>query len=738
MTESFDELARALGIAAGYRHAGGHEVAVAPEVRAALAAAMGYCADTPAALADSLARLTRRRWRSGLAAVAVAWADAAAALPSVALVRRDGSGGRLRFTLTRDDGAVEPFERTADDLPVEASAEVDGERRLLCRVPLPGAPPPGVHRVTCDDIESAGDGLTLIVAPPRAWAPARFAEDRGRVWGFATQLYGLAGGEGVGTGHGGFGELEQVVAEAAALGADVIGLNPLHALFPNRPTRRCPYAPSSRLFLNPLYLDLARLPEWLDDPALAARLAEPRQRAALDRLARGERVDHAGVAAQVWPLLRQAFDAFCARHLARHTAEAAAFRRFQSDGGAALEAFGRYEAIADHQRAADPDSAGTNWQVWPAALRDPDRPEVAAFVRDHRTEIDFRAFLQWLLDRQLAQAAASARARGLAIGLYRDIAVGFDRDGADAWMSQALVPTGVSIGCPPDLRNPMGQDWGVAGFDPLRLEDRGVAPWHDLVCANMRHAGAVRIDHAFQLTRQYWVPHGRPPTEGGYVRFPLEPLLALLCLESHRRRCVVVTEDLGTIPDGFRERMMAAGALSYRILHRERGPERSYLPPTAYPAMATVALGTHDQATLTGFWTGRDVAARGRLGLYPSPDSEAAAVRDRPRDRCRLVAALTALGVLDGPAEGAEDGLPTEALVLAVHRFLAATPCRMILVQLDDVLGVRDQVNLPATVDAYPNWTQRTPIAVERIAVHPLVRRVAAAFGPLPGARRSG
>ena len=324
-----------------------------------------------------------------------------------------------------------------------------------------------------------------------------------------------------------------------------------------------------------------------------------------------------------------------------------------------------------------------------------------AFAAAHPEELERAQYAQWECDRQLAHARSAARDAGMRVGLYQDVAVGVSPDGAEAWAHPDLLVPGVTIGAPPDLYNPRGQDWGLAPLNPRALQAQGYAPFIQAIRASMKHAGAVRLDHVLGLKRLWWIPAGQGPENGAYVQYPLADLVGIVALESHRHRCLVVGEDLGTVPAGFREEMQRRGILSYRLLMFERTQQGAFVPPVEYPALAAVAVSTHDLATWKGFWSGRDLAVRTTLGLFPSKESEESAVKEREAARHALRTALRA------------EGLSPSTLLEAVHAFLARTPSRLMLVQLEDLLGQEDQMNLPGTVDQHPNWRRKLSAPLE-------------------------
>ncbi len=326
---------------------------------------------------------------------------------------------------------------------------------------------------------------------------------------------------------------------------------------------------------------------------------------------------------------------------------------------------------------------------------------------------------------------AAGHDSGLAIGLYRDLAVGVNPSGAEAWTDQELVVPGMAIGAPPDALSRAGQNWGLAPINPLILRRRGFYPLIAAWRANMRHAGILRIDHVMGLQRLYWVPSGVPATSGAYVNYPFRDLLRLLALESRRNGCAVIGEDLGTVPEGFRETMQAANLLSSRVFVFERRHDGSFIPPGDYPPLAAASAGTHDLATLKGFWLGHDIEWRRRLGVYPDMAAEATEMAERRRDRHLLIEALSREGLLMPDRFGAflsADGEPaySEELGEAILLYLARSRARLMLVQIEDVVGEAEQINLPGTSDAHPNWRRRLSARLDDLFAGPEMARAAA------------
>jgi 4-alpha-glucanotransferase len=483
--------------------------------------------------------------------------------------------------------------------------------------------------------------------------------------------------------------------------------------------------------LNYLYIDVTEVPGFVEDETVRSLINGEWFGATRWAARSAEFIDYGAVAACKRPVLEALFVRFRSREL---TAPAAtgdagrAFRDFQRDGGRSLRDFAIFEALQEHFR---PGGKPSSWRDWPAAMRNPRAAEVAEFAATHADRVEFFQFLQWQADQQLAAAAAAGRLAGLSIGFYRDLAVGADPEGAEAWADQESVAPSAAIGAPPDLLSRGGQNWGLAPVNPLVLRQQGYAPFIASLRANMRHAGVLRIDHVMALDRLYWIPSGTDATNGAYVSYPFEDLLRLVALESQRQRCGVIGEDLGTVPEGFRDRLRTADVLSYRILFFERSADRGFAPPSRYPPLAAAAAATHDMPTVRGFWLGRDIAWRRRLGLYPDEQAAEAETAERRRDRLLLLEALAREGLLAPerfPEFLSESGEPlfSAALGDAVLAYLARSEAHLMLVQLEDILSEGEQANLPGTTEGHPNWRRRCSHSLEEIADDPRLRRAAA------------
>ncbi len=539
------------------------------------------------------------------------------------------------------------------------------------------------------------------VVPARvgAWLPASLAAGERR-FGLAAQLYALRrpGDQGIGD----FSTLALAGVATARAGGALVGINPLHALFPADRERASPYHPSDRRFLDPIYIDVMQVHDLeRAQPAYAA--AQP----AFTALAARSDIDYTGVWQAKLAVLNACFAAFEVRP--RNDPRVIEFERFRAAGGDALQSFARFEAIA----AAHP---GVPWQRWPAGLRHPDNPEVRAFAARDPRAVRFALYLQWLADRQLEDAAGAARAAGLEFGLYRDLAVGAAPDSAETWSQPLAFAAGAWIGAPPDPFAAAGQNWGLPPPIPHAMTADGYAGFRALVAANMRHAGALRIDHVMALYRLFWIPDGASARDGAYVRYPFEQLLDVVASESVAARCLVIGEDLGTVPDGLRERLAQANVLSYRVVWFERD-DAGFTDPARYPAQAAACVTTHDLPTIAGWWSGADVAERYALGLGDTED-EGAALQARGDDKALLANAVRRAGIGVDPLLDS-DRAPDVEVIAAIHGFASAARSALFLVRAEDLALETAATNVPGTDRERANWRRKLAVGTADLWTSP-------------------
>ncbi|MDP9840405.1 4-alpha-glucanotransferase [Neorhizobium huautlense] len=531
--------------------------------------------------------------------------------------------------------------------------------------------------------------------------------ETGRVWGVNLQLYELRSDRNWGIGD--FWDLIEMVRLARSLGADFIGLNPLHAPFLAEPDRCSPYEPSNRQMLNPLYIAVDRL---------AGFEANETRENQLEVLRQSDLVDYVGVAKVKVPALREIWQA----GRVTETADDAAFEQFILERGEVLRRHALFETLSAHMEA---DGKGAGWRSWPTEYQAPDSAAVSQFADPYADEIRFHMWLQWLAHKQLSEAAAVASEAGMRIGLYLDLAVGEAIDGSATWSEQEVYISDATVGSPPDPFATEGQDWHLAALHPAAIASGKEPPYRRMVIAAMHYAGAIRIDHAAALRRLFLVPLDDSPECGAYVNYPQDALMRILADASTEFECLVIGEDLGMLPEGLQGDLADAGILSYRILSYERG-EDGFKPANAYPRLSLACISTHDHQTLAGWWRGADIRARETYGIVP-PDISATHVDERKLERRDLKIALEDAGTEPpdrlSPATATDDKL--QKLVVSAHHFIAKTPSIMVAVRLADMTGEKHPTNIPGTGDSYPNWKPKLSVLVNDLANIPLVREIA-------------
>lgn len=687
MTElapSLVELARRLGVATSYQDWSGRQVFVSEATLIAVLGALGISASTEHDRNEALSALLRSYWARSLPPTIVGragaqlrfWVHVAHGAPAeVWLQLEDGTElGGPESPVVQIDNFTPPFHLDGREV---------GEASFL----LPADLPVGYHRVHL----RSGDHRTstaLIITPDWLGLPDRLGARR--AWGLATQLYSVRSRQswGIGDLHD-LGDL--ALWSASAHGADYLLVNPLHAACLPGPggsggrIEPSPYLPTSRRFVNPLYLRVEAVPEYADLPK-RGRVRDLRARVQR-RAARLDTIDRDGIWAAKCAALR------LIHAVPRSAGRELAYAAFRAREGRDLDDFATWCALADKY--------GTDWYRWPKSVRHPDAPGVAAFAAKNATAVDFHRWLQWQLDEQLAAAQSQATRAGMALGIMHDLAVGVHPTGADAWALQDALALGVTAGAPPDEFNQLGQDWSQPPWRPDRLDELEYRPFRALIQAVLRHAGGVRIDHIIGLFRLWWIPEGRPPTEGTYVRYDHEAMIGIVALEAQRAGAVVVGEDLGTVEPWVRDYLLLRGILGTSILWFEQDEATGApLPAERWREYCLSSVTTHDLPPTAGYLAGDHVQLRDSLGLLTRPvevEQEAAS-----RELSAWLGELRRVGLLDDGADSPEQ------VMLALYRYLGRTPSRLLGVALTDAVGDRRTQNQPGTTDEYPNW--RVPL----------------------------
>jgi 4-alpha-glucanotransferase len=568
-------------------------------------------------------------------------------------------------------------------------------------------------RVNTSGFQKQGRTL-LIIAPDRVYIPEVLAEKR--LWGFNLPLYAIRSRQNWGIGDSR--DLQRLLTLGSRLNADIIGLNPLHHLGVHLQDSISPYYPTSRCYPNPLYLDLEQVPEMAACQEAQDYLASPEIQRKIAACREDPQVRYPEIADLKFTVLAKLLDTFIKDHgepNSPRTPRGLDFAAFCDRQGEDLQRFAAFLALSEHWQAEG--KAYLTWQEWPSSYQDPNGRAVAEFAQGHERQLWRHKYAQWLLSQQLQATQAKARNQSLSLGLYLDLAVGVNPGGFDTWANQDLFALDIDIGAPPDDFSPLGQNWCLAPLLPERLRDRGYRYFIQMLVQNCPVGGALRIDHVMGLFRLFWIPRGASPAQGAYVRYPADEMMKIVALESVRRQTAVIGEDLGTVAPYIREQLSRYQVFSTRLFYFERQPDGAFNRSDQYPDWAQASITTHDLPTLNGFWQGRDIKIRQELQLFPDEQTIARVWKDRREAKIALIDLLRDKGWLDQETAtllSHQGELPGQ-VKLGVIAHLAATPCRLVLLSLEDIFGWVDQQNLPGTKDEYPNWRLKLPLLVEEI-----------------------
>lgn len=562
--------------------------------------------------------------------------------------------------------------------------------------------------------------MTLIVTPQACYKQDAINDGK-KLWGPSVQLYTLRTAHNWGIGD--FGDLKQLVGEIANRGGNFVGLNPIHSLFPANPEGASPYSPSSRRWLNILYIDVCSVPEFaLSNQAQeVVGSAEFQQR--LNEVRQSHWVNYTEVSSLKMGVLPFLFAEFKTRHLDKNSARAKAFLTFVEEGGDSLLQQAAFDAL--HNTLYSEDQNVWGWPVFPQELQQFDNKQVQQFIADNSDQVDLYMYLQWLAFTQINDVQQFAEDKGMDIGLYRDLAVGVADSGSETWADHGSLCLDASIGAPPDVLGPLGQNWGLPPLNPQVLKATAYDAYIELLRANMRACGALRIDHVLGLLRLWWIPKGEDATKGAYMYYPVEDMLSILALESHRNSCSVIGEDLGTVPDEIVDLLADAGIHSYKVFFFETAEDGGYYSPTHYQEQSMSALCTHDMPTLRGFWHCDDLKMGEEIGLYPDAEQLKELFLSRAKSKQEILNSVDFHGFLpEGVGRDATFVPMDRYLSDALQLHLAAGSSVLLSLQLEDWLEMDKPVNIPGTVDEYPNWRRKLSVTLDDIFNRPEVNEL--------------
>ena len=729
------ELAERAGIATDYHDIAGNLHLTSDDTRRALLTAMGFAVDSTTSLTQALQDWDETSWQRPCDPVRIL-RDGEVGVPlscCLALDDEQEKSVTVEWQIFDEANATVQQGQVGPGLSVLEIRFLKDQRHVRIEIPAPQDLALGYYNLTIQAKGLVGGSvgtMRIIVAPRQCYIPPAIEANQ-RVWGLALQLYSLSSDRNWGCGD--FTDLGRIVKWAGKeLGAGVIGLNPLHALRNTSPYHISPYAPSSRLYFNELYIDLERLPEFYVSEKAQQVFRAPEFQAKLQTLRANRQVDYEAIATAKRAMLELTYRTFLSEaysgeepNLQPTSARGRLFERFIQTEGTPLEEYAIFQTLEEERRLIQSKSA--TWHDWPKQYLTHGQP-VREYAKRHRKRIRFFQYIQWVASGQLNEARRAAEQLPMPIGLYHDVALGADRNGAEAWIYQSVLALQADCGAPPDTFAPEGQNWGLPPINPHALRASGYELMIQLLRNNFRCGGAIRLDHVMAFFRLFWIPRGRPASEGTYVRYPFEDLLAIVALESTRSKTLVIGEDLGTVPDWIREQLARARVLSYRVLYFERGTDGTMKPPGDYPMQSLAVVTTHDLPTLTGFWSGEDLHVRSGLGAFPDDASRQRAWDERHQTKASILSALKREDLL--PTGITEDLATAPAMTIelcqAIHRYLARTPSSIVLMNLEDGLGELSQTNLPGTVDSHPNWTRKYAVRVDDMFCDDRLRQLGA------------
>jgi 4-alpha-glucanotransferase len=701
MTSSLlDQLAEYRGIESNYNDAWGNSTTIDPATKNKLLAAMGYPVDAPGLLLKQVQDSSNHTWLSVLNPVQVFRIE-----EHLQIVVR------LPIELVTDEYLAQ-IDTELGEVIQHQFVPIDGQLANVVHIEdiefqeyiidIPITLPLGYHTLSLVIDDDELGSMRLIIAPSSCFKPETLTQGQ-KVWGLSVQLYCLRSEHNWGVGD--FSDLSFLVERLAKQGAQFVGLNPIHALYPANANACSPYGPSSRRWLNFIYIDVTAL-DGYQQVSTQSIVNDVSFQYKLQQVRASNLVDYETVTALKLQTLESVFEYQNSQYLSKNTKLNKVFKAFVAEGGDSLQTLAVYDALQESLATQEKPSWG--WPVFPKEFSDFHNPAVKTFTKKNAKRVKFFLWLQWQAALQLEMANQVAQKNGMLIGLYRDLAVGVSEGSAEIWGNKELYCTDASVGAPPDVLGPLGQNWGLPPMDPEKLFEQQYQPIIEMFDANMRATGALRIDHVMALLRLWWVVKGDDAKKGGYVYYPVDDLLAILALESHRHQSLVIGEDLGTVPDEIRAKLADNGVYSYRVFFFEQAQDGGFFSPAHYPEQSMSTLTTHDMPTLTGYWHCDDLALGKELGIYPTEDILSALYASRHQNKQSILDTLHGHhSVNDEVGRDVHNVSMCKALNFGMQLHMASGSSALLSLQLEDWLEMDKPVNIPGTFNEYPNWRRK-------------------------------
>jgi 4-alpha-glucanotransferase len=701
MTSSLlDQLAEYRGIESNYNDAWGNSTTIDPATKNKLLAAMGYPVDAPGLLLKQVQDSSNHTWLSVLNPVQVLRIEEH--LQIVVRLPIELVTDEYVAQISTELGVVFEHQFVPIDGQLANVAHIEDIEFQEYLIDIPIQLPLGYHSLSIVIDDDVLDSMRLIIAPSSCFKPKVLTEGK-KVWGLSVQLYCLRSDHNWGIGD--FSDLSFLVEKLAKQGAQFVGLNPIHALYPSNADACSPYGPSSRRWLNFIYIDVTSLDGYQQDSTQAI-VNDVSFQQQLQNARAADLVDYQLVTKLKLNALEKVFEYQNSQYLSKNTKLNKVFKAFISDGGDSLQTLAVYDALQESLAAQQKPFSG--WPVFPTEFSDFHNPAVKTFTKKHAKRVKFFLWLQWQAALQLEMANQVAQKSNMLIGLYRDLAVGVSEGSAEIWGNKELYCTEASVGAPPDILGPLGQNWGLPPMDPEKLFEQQYQPIIEMFDANMRATGALRIDHVMALLRLWWVVKGDDAKKGGYVYYPVDDLLAILALESHRHQSLVIGEDLGTVPDEIRAKLADNGVYSYRVFFFEQAPDGGFFSPSHYPEQSMSTLTTHDMPTLAGYWHCDDLTLGKELGIYPAEDILSTLYASRHHNKQSILDTLHGHhSINDEVGRDVHNVKMSKALNFGMQLHMASGSSALLSLQLEDWLEMDKPVNIPGTFNEYPNWRRK-------------------------------
>jgi 4-alpha-glucanotransferase len=699
-TSLLEQLVEYRGIESNYNDAWGRPTTIASETKTKLLSAMGYQIDEPELLLKQVQDNSNNTWLSVLNPVQVLRIE-----EHLQIVVR------LSIELVTDE-YVAQIDTELGEIMQHRFVPIDGQLTNVVHIEdiefqeyiidIPITLPLGYHTLSLVIDDDELGSMRLIIAPSSCFKPETLTQGQ-KVWGLSVQLYCLRSEHNWGVGD--FSDLSFLVERLAKQGAQFVGLNPIHALYPANADACSPYGPSSRRWLNFIYIDVTAL-DGYQQTSIQSIVNDVSFQHKLQQVRASDLVDYETVTALKLQALESVFEYQNSQYLSKNTKLNKVFKAFVAEGGDSLQTLAVYDALQESLASQEKPSWG--WPVFPKEFSDFHNPAVKTFTKKNAKRVKFFLWLQWHASLQLEQVNLVAQKNDMLIGLYRDLAVGVSEGSAEIWGNKELYCKDASVGAPPDILGPLGQTWGLPPMDPEKLYEQQYQPIIELFDANMRATGALRIDHVMALLRLWWVVKGDSAKEGGYVYYPVDDLLAILALESHRHQSLVIGEDLGTVPDEIRTKLADNGVYSYRVFFFEQAQDGGFFSPAHYPEQSMSTLTTHDMPTLTGYWHCDDLALGKELGLYPTEEILSTLYTSRHENKQSILDTLHGHhSVNDEVGRDVHNVDMSKALNFGMQLHMAGGSSALLSLQLEDWLEMDKPVNIPGTFKEYPNWQRK-------------------------------